>query len=86
MRQYKQQGADLLINSSNLGWFHQNPLLEAQFLAIGQLRAAETHLPLVISSNTGISAIISNQGELLQQTHPNGQKQAKSQIIFYNGK
>jgi apolipoprotein N-acyltransferase len=83
---YRQQGADLLINSSNLGWFHQNPLLENQFLAIGQLRAAETHLPLVISSNTGISAIISSQGQLLQQTHPNGQKEAKSQIIFYNGK
>lgn len=85
-REYQQQGANLLINSSNLGWFHQNPLLEAQFLAIGQIRAAETHLPLVISSNTGISAIISNQGKILQQTHPNRQNQAKSQVIFYNGK
>jgi apolipoprotein N-acyltransferase len=85
-QKYQQQGANLLINSSNLGWFHQNPLLEAQFIAIGQLRAAETHLPLVISSNTGISAIISNQGKLLQETHPNRQNQPKSQIIFYNGK
>ncbi len=83
--QYQHQGADLLINSSNLGWFHQNPLLEAQFLAIGQLRAAETHLPLVIASNTGISAILSNQGKILQQTHPNRENQPHSQIIFYNG-
>jgi apolipoprotein N-acyltransferase len=83
--QYRQLGANMLINSSNLGWFHQNPLLEAQFLAIGQVRAAETHLPLVISSNTGISAIISNQGQILQQTHPNRQNEAKSQVIFYNG-
>jgi len=85
-RQYQQQGANLLINSSNLGWFHQNPLLEAQFLAIGQLRATETGLPLVISSNTGISAIISGQGQILQQTHPNRENEAKSQVIFYNGK
>ena len=84
-QQYQQQGADLLINSSNLGWFHQNPLLEAQFLAVGQLRAAETHLPLVISSNTGISAILSNQGKILQQTHPNHENQPHSQILFYNG-
>lgn len=85
-QKYAQQGANLLINSSNLGWFHQDPLLEAQFLAIGQIRAAETRLPLVISSNTGISAIISAQGHILQQTHPNRQNQTKPQVIFYNGK
>ena len=84
-QKYAQQGANLLVNSSNLGWFHQDPLLEAQFLAIGQIRAAETRLPLVISSNTGISAIISAQGHILQQTHPNRQNQTKPQIIFYNG-
>lgn len=81
--QYRKQGANLLINSSNLGWFHENPLLESQFLAIAQLRAAETHLPLVVSSNTGISAILSPQGDILRRTIPNGHAQPKSQIVFY---
>jgi apolipoprotein N-acyltransferase len=84
-QKYRKAGADLLVNSSNLGWFHQNPLLEAQFLAIGQVRAAEAGLPLVISSNTGISAIISGQGKILRQTDPNRQNQPNSQVIFYNG-
>lgn len=82
---YRHEGANLLINTSNLGWFHQNPLIEAQFLAIGQLRAAETGLPLVISSNTGISAIISSQGNILKHTTPNHIFQHKTQVIFYNG-
>lgn len=88
-QQYKQQEATLLINLSNLGWFHENPLLEAQFLAMGQLRAAETGLPLAIASNTGISAILSNTGEILKQTIPSkwvkkAEKTHKTQIIFYN--
>jgi apolipoprotein N-acyltransferase len=84
-QQYRKQGANLLINTSNLGWFHQNPLLESQFLAIAQLRAAETHLPLVVSSNTGISAILSPEGAILQRTVPNVEHgQQKSKIVFYN--
>lgn len=88
--QYQKRGAQLLINTSNLGWFHENPMLEAQFLSIGQMRAAESRLPLVIASNTGISAVISNQGKILARTWPNpgsGQNsgiQHKSQFIFYN--
>lgn len=62
---YKTDGADLLVNISNLGWFHENPWMSRQFLAIGQTRAAETGLPLVISANTGPSAIISREGTLL---------------------
>lgn len=67
---YQAQKAQLLINLSNLGWFHQNRLIEAQFLAIGQMRAAESQTPVVIASNTGISAIINAQGDLLRHTQP----------------
>lgn len=79
---------DWLINVSNLGWFHQNPVLEAQFLAMGQLRAAETRRPLVIASNTGISAILSAQGAIIQRTHPARHRNpveitpARPQILF----
>ncbi len=85
---YKQQQADLLINLSNLGWFHQNPLIEAQFLAIGQMRAAETGIPLVIASNTGISAILSDSGQILKRTVPskwmkNTPSGTQSELITY---
>ncbi len=81
---YQRSGANLLINASNLGWFHQNPLLEAQFLAMAQMRAAETHLPLVIASNSGHSAIISARGDLLRMTDLSPATLSKTQIIFYN--
>src|ERR1043166_3698540 len=41
VKHYRQQGVDLIVNSNNLGWFHGNPLLAKQFLAIGQVRASE---------------------------------------------
>jgi apolipoprotein N-acyltransferase len=80
---YQRRGAKLLLNSSNLGWFHENPLIEAQFLAIGQMRAAENRLPLIISSNTGISAIISASGEVLARTQPFTPERQQTQIITY---
>ncbi len=63
---------DILINTSNLGWFHQHPFLEAQFLAMGQLRAAQAQRPLIIATNTGVSALINAQGYILQKS-PSGQ-------------
>jgi apolipoprotein N-acyltransferase len=65
---HRERGATLLVNSSNLGWFHGNRLLWRQFLAIGQIRAAENRMPLVISANTGVSALISSRGRILQQS------------------
>jgi apolipoprotein N-acyltransferase len=83
-QRYQKRGVSLLINLSNLGWFHQNPLIESQFLAIGQIRAAETGIPLAIASNTGISAILSGSGEILKRTQPKSRSAGQdSQIIFY---
>ncbi len=67
-RRHKNDGADLLINSSNLGWFHGHRLLEEQFVAIGRMRAAETGLPVIISANTGVSALIDGHGRVVQRT------------------
>lgn len=62
---YSKQSADLLISSNNLAWFHQHKHLQAQFLAMARLRAAENHLPVVLSSNTGPSALIDSSGSLV---------------------
>lgn len=69
---YKQRGADVLLNSSNLGWFHGNSVMQAQFLAFGQLRAVETGLPVLIAANTGNSASIEGvTGRIHQQLQAN---------------
>ncbi|WP_373532452.1 apolipoprotein N-acyltransferase [Vampirovibrio sp.] len=87
-QRYRQKKVSLLINLSNLGWFHQNSLIENQFLAIGQIRAAESGIPLAIASNTGISAILSASGEVLERTQPQTQppnppQRQPSQLIFH---
>ncbi len=67
-QEYKAAGADLLVNVSNLGWFHGNSLMEAQFLAMAQFRAAETGLPVIVATNSGVSAIINASGTLLKES------------------
>jgi apolipoprotein N-acyltransferase len=64
--QYKQQGATLLVNVSNLGWFHGNRMIATQFLKAGQMRAAENALPLAISANTGPTALIDGNGGIIR--------------------
>lgn len=58
------QGADALLNVTNDSWFgpRGEPYLH---LALTQFRAIETRLPLVRSTNTGISVMVSPSGETL---------------------
>jgi apolipoprotein N-acyltransferase len=58
----------LIVNASNLGWFHDNPQLARQFLAIQQQYAAEFRLPVVLATNSGLSAIVSSNGTILKQS------------------
>jgi apolipoprotein N-acyltransferase len=67
---YHRHNADLLVTFSNLGWYHQHPLLQEQFLAANQMRAAESGTPLILATNTGISALINAQGKILSQSTP----------------
>jgi apolipoprotein N-acyltransferase len=55
---YQRQGAQVLVNSSNLGWFHNNPKMQAQFEAMAKLRAVETGLSVIVAANTGRSVIV----------------------------
>ncbi len=64
---YRTKGVDMLVTFSNLGWYQGNDLLKKQFLAINQFRAAEAGVPLILATNTGISAFISERGNILSQ-------------------
>ncbi len=67
---YRKEGVGLLVTFSNLGWYHQNPLLDAQFLAMNQFRATESGAPLILITNTGLSAMISSKGNVLSEALP----------------
>jgi apolipoprotein N-acyltransferase len=54
-------GASLLVNVSNLAWFH-NASINRQLLAAAVLRSVENERYLVLAANTGISAVIDPTG------------------------
>ena len=63
------RGANLLVNMSNLGWFHASSL-NRQMLAASVFRAIENGRYVVVASNTGISAVIDPAGMVKSQSLP----------------
>ncbi len=57
---------DVLVNLTNDGWFWGSNELDLH-LVCGVFRAVECRKPLVIAANTGFSASINAQGEILDQ-------------------
>jgi apolipoprotein N-acyltransferase len=60
---FVQNGAQVLINITNDGWFAQSPAAE-QHLANATLRAVENRRPLIRCGNTGVTCAISPIGHL----------------------
>jgi apolipoprotein N-acyltransferase len=58
--------ASLLVNVSNDGWFGRS-LAAEQHLQIARMRALESGRPMARATNTGISALIDERGQLLQR-------------------
>lgn len=63
------KGASILLNLSNLAWFH-NSSLNKQVLAAAVFRAVENGRYLVLSTNTGISAVIDPAGIVTAVSYP----------------
>ncbi|MBU0575787.1 MAG: apolipoprotein N-acyltransferase, partial [Proteobacteria bacterium] len=66
-REYKQKGAQILVNITNDAWFGRTSA-PYQHLSMTVFRAIETRLYLVRAANTGISSIIDPTGEILSRT------------------
>jgi len=58
-----QEGATLLLNISNLGWFGDSWAL-SQHLQISRMRALETGRPMLRATNTGMTAAIDPYGRV----------------------
>jgi apolipoprotein N-acyltransferase len=56
-------GASLLVNVSNLAWFH-NASVDRQLLAAAVFRSVENERYLVLAANSGISAVIDPTGTI----------------------
>ena len=65
------KAVDFLINISNDGWFDGSVELD-QHLNLCVFRAVENRIPIVRSVNTGISAIITSDGEVVKVVEQNG--------------
>ena len=66
-REYVRQGSDLLVNITNDAWFGQSSA-PWQHLAMARFRAVENRVWLVRAANTGISALVSPSGKIVQKT------------------
>jgi apolipoprotein N-acyltransferase len=70
---------DMLVNLSNDGWFHGSSELDMH-LAIGVFRAVENRVPLARAVNTGLSALVDGNGEIVA-TLPKESKAVLSVVV-----
>jgi apolipoprotein N-acyltransferase len=66
-RQYVNNGARIMVNITNDAWFGRSSA-PYQHLAIAVFRAVETRTPLIRAANTGITAIIDQNGHIRAMT------------------
>jgi len=62
-RTFAAAGADFLVNISNDAWYGDTSAAD-QHLEMASMRAIENRLPLVRSTNTGISAFVTDEGRI----------------------
>ncbi|HVZ18007.1 MAG TPA: apolipoprotein N-acyltransferase [Terriglobales bacterium] len=70
VREFAANGATLLVNISNDGWFGDNPA-PFQSLRMARMRAIENDRWILRSTNTGITASIDPFGRIVQQARRN---------------
>ena len=70
---------EIIINISNDGWFGKT-LAPYQHLQITQIRALEFNRYILRATNTGISAVINNQGRVIDMLENNVEGTLKGQI------
>lgn len=85
IRNHSLNGANLLINLSDLSWF-SNDLAMKQFLGFAVFRAIENRKPVILATNNGISAFVEPSGKIKSQSLPNNQGVLLDWVIPNNKK
>ena len=76
--------SNILLTVSNDTWFGRS-IGPIQHLEIAQNRALEHKKPLIRSTNSGISAIISRNGQIIEKQEYFEEKSIKGTVILYSG-
>ena len=85
---YRQRNSQLphhlWINMTNLAWFGDGMVLD-QHLRLARLRSLETGIPTIRATNTGVTAVIDQQGEVTAQLPVWQQSTLKAEVQAYDG-
>lgn len=65
LRKQVREGAELILNLNDLSWFRGGDMVKKLFFAVAVFRAIENKRDLILSSNTGYSALINPSGEII---------------------
>ena len=76
--------ADILINVSNDAWFGDS-FAPHQHLQIARMRAVENGRYFLRSTNTGISAVINNKGEIIANSPQFEKYTINENVTLYSG-
>jgi len=81
VNQLRQAGTrpDALVNVTNDGWFWGSGILDLQ-LACAVFRAIENRVPVLVSANTGVSAVIDGSGRIHERGPRRGESTLYSEI------
>lgn len=83
-RKFVLNGADLLVNLTNDGWFEQTAAAE-QHLANAIFRAVETRRPLVRCGNTGVTCGVDTLGRVDPWIAPFQQGATSTEVTVFTG-
>ena len=78
------EASNILLTVSNDTWFGKS-IGPIQHLQIAQNRALEHQKPLVRATNSGISAFLSQKGEVIEKQDYFEEKNLKRRIMLYSG-
>jgi apolipoprotein N-acyltransferase len=78
------QGAGILVNVSNIAWFGDSHALP-QHLMIARMRSLELGRPMLRATNTGVTAYIDADGQVIAQLKHNTDSSLDVQVVGRSG-
>ena len=84
-RRWVEEGADLLLNFTNDGWYRYSGEPEQHF-QVHRARAMETGKPLLRVGNTGVSAVVDGRGRITARASRNCEQVLTRDVHLWRGR